>query len=167
MIILAFYKSKCKSATWLDKVISFLTSSPYSHVEIIFNGDLFFSSSPRDNGVRYKVIPIEFENWDFFAFDIPIKKECYDFCNKQLYKPYDYKTVFLYHFLGIKYDNKDEKWFCSELIANIIKICNSDLINYQLYKYTPAFLLSELRNSEVYVKQLTTIEEFKKTSKII
>ena len=159
-MILAFYKSNSEGATWLDKVISFLTNSPYSHVEIIFNGDLFFSSSPRDNGVRYKVIPKDFSTWDFFTFDIPITDECYKFCNKQLYKPYDYKTVLLYHLFKYKYDNKDEKWFCSELIAAIIQICNPSLIKYQLYKYTPAFLLSELRKSEVYVKQLKSISDF-------
>ena len=49
---LAFYKGK---GNWVDLIIRVFTNSPYSHVEIVLNKD-WYSSSPRDGGVRVKQI---------------------------------------------------------------------------------------------------------------
>lgn len=45
---LAFYKGE---GDWVDKVVRWWTKSQYSHVEVIV-GDTWYSSSPRDGGVR-------------------------------------------------------------------------------------------------------------------
>ena len=49
---LAFYKAK---GDWVDLLIRVFTNSKYSHVEIVHIKD-WYSSSPRDGGVRVKQI---------------------------------------------------------------------------------------------------------------
>ena len=58
---IAFYIAKY--GTFTDKVIAFFTRSKYSHCEIVFLDGMFASSSPRDGGVRLKMISPD-DHWD-------------------------------------------------------------------------------------------------------
>lgn len=61
---IAFYKSH--NGKLLDKTISWVTSSQYSHCELIFTDGICASASPRDGGVRFKYINMG-DRWDVFT----------------------------------------------------------------------------------------------------
>jgi hypothetical protein len=131
MMKLAFYKSSAPNAGLFDKLISFWTQSPYSHVEIIFSTGLSYSSSPRDGGCRYKAIKYDSLAWDYVSLpyitterEIEIKK----FCNLQNGKKYDWTGILLSQIfpLGIE---EPKKWFCSELVAKTLGFTHASSFN--------------------------------------
>jgi hypothetical protein len=63
---IAFYKSK--NGNWQDKLIAAGSFSEYSHCEIVFENGVCASSSPRDGGVRFKLIDLD-SHWDIFELD--------------------------------------------------------------------------------------------------
>lgn len=83
---LAFYKGK---GNWVDLLIRVFTHSKYSHVEIVHNKD-WYSSSPRDGGVRVKQIVDDGNGWDFVEVDID-KERLY-----QKYREYGFKAGDIY-----------------------------------------------------------------------
>lgn len=66
-ISVAFYKAHY--GNFQDKVIGLVTNSPYSHCEIVFFDNFCASSSPRDNGIRFKAIDLN-DHWDVFEINI-------------------------------------------------------------------------------------------------
>jgi hypothetical protein len=60
---IAFYIAK--NGTITDKFISAVTSSKYSHCELVFSSGEFGSASKRDGGVRLKMIE-QNSHWDIF-----------------------------------------------------------------------------------------------------
>ena len=83
---LAFYKAK---GTWVDLLIRAFTHSPYSHVEIVCNRD-WYSSSPRDGGVRIKQIVDDGNSWDFIEVDSD-KDRLYQKYREYKGRGYDFK----------------------------------------------------------------------------
>ena len=84
---IAFYKAK---GDIVDKSIRLWTRSKYSHCEIVI-GENWYSSSPRDKGVRVKQIIDDNGSWDFIETDIEINKRdnnkkvtCSEFCAEVL-----------------------------------------------------------------------------------
>jgi hypothetical protein len=67
---IAFYIAKY--GNWYDTIISFLTKSKYSHCEMVFSDGMCASSSPRDNGVRFKKIDLTNGKWDVFDFKVAL-----------------------------------------------------------------------------------------------
>ena len=63
---IAFYKAEF--GTKYDKIVSFLTRSPYSHCEIVLQDGKCWSASMRDGGVRSKYIDFD-GKWDLY--DLP------------------------------------------------------------------------------------------------
>lgn len=63
MLQVAFYKAKY--GDWLDRVIDSCSGfGGHSHVELVFDDGVCFSSSGRDGGVRFKTIDIHSGHWD-------------------------------------------------------------------------------------------------------
>lgn len=73
-MILLFYRARY--GRWYDRLVGWWTGGPYSHVELVvgqFHGQpLCVSSSPRDGGVRAKIIPLS-TRWD--EVDFPLSHE--------------------------------------------------------------------------------------------
>lgn len=127
MAKLAFYKAK---GTWVDQLIRLVTRSPYSHVELITEPDLYFadgsmrctSSSLRDGGVRVRNIILKPGHWDiveveWYAGDLPY------FFKQFIGAKYDFAgLIFSQFFNWRRQDN--QRWFCSELIAASLGIPN-------------------------------------------
>ena len=111
---LAFYK--CKRG-WVDLLIRVFTHSKYSHVEIVHNKD-WYSSSPRDGGVRVKQIVDDGNSWDFVEVDID-KERLYQKYREYRGRGYDFKGILLSNILPIGWHNKD-KMTCSEFVANVL-----------------------------------------------
>lgn len=130
-VYLAFYKGRKTGRTpkalamrFADWAIRTATGSPYSHCEIAIKEHeqssvcTCFSASPRDGGVRVKVMPLPSEKWDLVELS-HIKSEAV--------KSHLQKTA------GKKYDligagcagldipwHCEDKWFCSEWCAAAI-----------------------------------------------
>lgn len=123
---LAFYKAKY--GTWHDKLISILTCGPYSHVEIIFTDGMWYSSSPRDGGVRYKEIKPMLDHWDFINIKYDSKlyqmleNKIREWCNSQLGRKYDWTGALMYRWLNT--NRKTDKWFCSNLCTTALQQSN-------------------------------------------
>ena len=111
---LAFYKAK---GDWVDLLIRVFTNSKYSHVEIVCNKD-WYSSSPRDGGVRIKQIVDDGNSWDFIEVDID-KDRLYQKYREYKGKGYDFKGILLSNILPIGCHSKD-KATCSEFVADIL-----------------------------------------------
>lgn len=70
MASLALYKAP---GTRLDRLIRWRTGSIYSHVEIVI-GSSWYSSSPRDGGVRRREIVPKPGHWDLVPLDADIER---------------------------------------------------------------------------------------------
>lgn len=114
----AFYKYEFgNNKDWL---IAKATNSQFSHVELIFDDGFSFSSSPRENGVRFKEIDYKEERWEFVELNLPIWKENYIIRKAkriESYKyGYDWIAIYL-HKIGIR---SYGKFICSDLIADLL-----------------------------------------------
>ena len=129
---LAFYKGK---GAWTDLLIRVFTNSKYSHVEIVMNKD-WYSSSPRDGGVRVKQIVCDGNSWDFIEVDID-KDRLYQKYREYRGRGYDFKGILLSNILPIGWHGKD-KATCSELVA--------DVLGYsEPWKYSPQDVLNKIK----------------------
>ena len=111
---IAYYKAK---GTWIDLLIRVFTSSPYSHVEIVINKD-WYSSSPRDGGVRIKQIQDDGNSWDFVEVEID-KERLHQKYREYKGKGYDFKGIILSNILPIGWHSKN-KVTCSEFVADVL-----------------------------------------------
>lgn len=121
-----FYKAEFGDR-W-DKFISWWTQGPYSHVELVFQDGVCFSSSARNGGARFKEIPLS-NHWIVVDIDHEDKEGIVrEWCREQAGKKYDWLgTVGLG--IGMPWLNNRNKWFCSEIICfvlnkfNVEKLC--------------------------------------------
>lgn len=149
---IAFYKATY--GDWLDKTIAFFSNGPYSHVEMIFENNLSFSSSPRKNGIDFRTaefkdsgetskanseITFITERWTFI--DVTVNDTQYntiwDFCEEQVGKKYDWFGA-VYSVLPI-IPGSSNRWYCSEVIiasfhtANLWLPINEEITPVELY----------------------------------
>ena len=122
---LAFYKAK---GNWVDLLIRVFTNSKYSHVEIVINKD-WYSSSPRDGGVRIKQIVDDGNSWDFIEVEID-KERLYQKYREYKGKGYDFKGILLSNILPFGWNSKD-KATCSEFVADVIGFSEPEKYNPQ------------------------------------
>ena len=122
---IAFYKAK---GDIVDKSIRLWTRSKYSHCEIVI-GKNWYSSSPRDNGVRAKQIVDDNGSWDFIEMDIEINKlnEVY---LKYKGSGYDFLGILLCMILPLKRDN-NKKVTCSEFVADVLGYSEPEMYSPQ------------------------------------
>lgn len=132
-IRLAFYKGK---GNWVDKVIKWWTKSQYSHVEVVV-GDTWISSSPRDGGVRsMRMESYNVEHWDIIDYPGVTSGDVFDLFRRTKGNDYDFIGILLS--VGILKRFRfgvhcKKEWFCSEFIAECLKLENS-------HKYSPQHL---------------------------
>jgi len=122
-ISIAFYK---KTDSWLHKLVSRWSQSPYVHAELILPdsetwvGISPFLASKVSARLKKDTIP---EDWDFINFDVTQQQyeTILDFYNETKGCRYDWIGMILSQFLPcrIKYRNR---WYCSEWIAYALRI---------------------------------------------
>ena len=122
---LAFYKAK---GDWVDLLVRIWTNSPYSHVEVVHNKD-WYSSSPRDGGVRIKQIVDDGNSWDFVEVEID-KERLHQKYREYKGKGYDFKGILLSNILPIGWHSKN-KATCSEFVADVLGYGNPSKFNPQ------------------------------------
>lgn len=103
----------------IDKAISLWTKGPYSHCELIFSDNIFFSSSYRDGGVRFKQIS-NLKNWNILNIEIKNEEKVREWCEKQVGKKYDLLGVFM-QIPNLSYIEDRNKWYCSEICSHVLK----------------------------------------------
>lgn len=118
MIKLAFY---C-GYTFQDNLIRLRTVSWFSHVELVVNG-VCYSSSPRDSGVRHKVMNLDDEK-TWCVIDLPWLNQAdvakiIQFYEKTQGAKYDWLGVAVGQLLAAKIHRK-QQYFCSEWIAEAL-----------------------------------------------
>ena len=128
-IHVAFYKSNHDKAKFMDKIISLTTNSMYSHVELVFDiaidkfSGYCYSSSPRDGGVRSKLIEFNPTRWDLVEVDTDkTEDELYKFMSDHIGKKYDWLGA-----VGVVvpwFNGKEHRWFCSEIVAEFLGLSN-------------------------------------------
>ena len=109
----AFYKSY--RGNWFDKTIGLFER--YSHVEIQVN-NVCWSSSPRDEGFRAKVIDIYDGKWDILQITADVNLDSFLMeCTRLHGKKYDWTVILNY--IGIKYDFCKDRVWCGEAITTL------------------------------------------------
>lgn len=124
-VTLAFYKGVggTKFDRIVDTAIRAATASKYSHVELIVgeaeSGQRHraLSSSPRDGGVRSKLIFFDQKKWDFVT--VKDAEGAWPIVTTFDGAPYDYAGAILSP-LCLPLNLSPKKWFCSEIIAEAI-----------------------------------------------
>lgn len=116
---IAFYKAEGKI---FDKLIRWWTGGRYSHCELVFSDGVFFSSSPRDGGVRYKTIQKDLGKWDFVGirvdkFDENVLRR---WCDSKVGRSYDWLGIALTQALPLGMEDP-ERYFCSEIIVDALQ----------------------------------------------
>lgn len=145
MAQLAFYKGK---GNWVDKLIRFVTRSPYSHVELILEPKLkspiggssggtnavrnggskavtCYSSSARDGGVRIKAIILNPDHWDLVDIEWYVGDHIERLFADLAGSKYDYLGLAFSQFFNWR-RHCQTRWFCSEIIAFALGIPNAN-----------------------------------------
>ena len=122
---LAFYigDKTNPSATFMDRLVCFVTKSKFSHVELVLDKETGYSvsSSPRDGGVRYAYIDYSKNHWVL----VPITVETHN--PKMIVEWFN-------SFVGMKYDyigavgsvlpfniENQYRWFSSEILTEFLR----------------------------------------------
>ena len=123
----------------IEKLIKWWTRSPYFHIEMIIKGK-WISTNPTDGAVYIRELQDLKTNYDYIDIEIDGKKvkKAMVFLESQVGKKYDYLGLFFSTVIKFNLDNK-QKWFCSELIAETLKIFDQPL-REDSNNYTPGDL---------------------------
>jgi hypothetical protein len=142
-IRLAFYIG---SGNFIDKVIRLVTGwgtgipvlKRPSHVELII-GDVWHTSSGLEDGVVIRELVHKDKNWDFL--DIEVDTEHLEVIKKYFEGrkglPYDYKAILLSQAIPVHKEDPD-KYFCSEIIADVLNQVGIIPIEKKPAEYSPA-----------------------------
>lgn len=115
LVQLAFYKAK---GDWVDWIVRKWTKSIYSHCEVVI-GDTWFSSSPRDGGVRMKKIEYKPEDWDLVEYKGVSEVAVHELYRKTKGCKYDFVGILLSQWLPLGLQSQD-KFYCSEWSASLL-----------------------------------------------
>lgn len=124
---IAFYIA---DGEWTDQLIRCWTNSFTSHVEIVFDDGWWFSSSPRDGGVRMKEIQIdptvEPKHWLFFEVPqlSPVKEAAIRAWAEKISQDgieYDMCAIILKFGLHLPVWDNPWKWICTEALLRALQ----------------------------------------------
>ena len=126
----------------LDFLTRTVTKGPYSHCEIVKvlpTGETeCFSSSYRDGGVRSKILSLDSDSWDLVSADFVRLETLQKVENSTVGQSYELLGAMGLVFLT---PQSQERWFCSELVAEVIGLPES-------WRYTPNTLYSVCKRLE-------------------
>ena len=136
MFAAAFYRgTRPGFAGVYNYVVRAWTSSPYSHVEIVFSDGMAGSASYADGGVRLKPIEFSPEKWDII--ELPVHLELAARAWFELHDGEKYDLLGNMQFILAPFGNDSTRWFCSEA-------CAAALGMLEPWRYDPGTLHSAL-----------------------
>lgn len=112
----AFYKGTRPGLAGIyNRGVRWWEPGKYSHCELVFSDGLSASSSYIDDGVRFKRIVFNHDNWDFIELPAHLERAAYMWFTKHIGEGYDLvgNLRFLFDFMR----NRNGKWFCSEALG--------------------------------------------------
>ena len=122
MVRLALYKN----VVWWDLgawVIRKWTGSPYSHTELVI-GDMFYSSSIQDGGVRAKVIEPDSDKWDFIDLPWADQSKVLDYYDQTMGQAYGWYDLPLQQLFNTHIDGRGR--LCSGWCAAALGLDDGD-----------------------------------------
>lgn len=122
LVYLALYKGNGKKLLHKieDAAIRLFTWGKYSHCEIaVENAGRYtcYSASPREGGVRRKVIDLNNGKWDLIPLHNLTEAHVLSYYQKTAGKPYDFWGAFG---IVLPVKQREGKFFCSEWCYNAI-----------------------------------------------
>lgn len=129
-----FYKAE---GTRFDRLIRWWTRSPYSHVELELSEGEWWSSSPRDGGVRTKRVVLNPYHWDTVALSAADADALRSFFKQHEGTRYDAAGLLLTQIFKTPWRTRT-RFFCSEICAYALGVPDGDL-------YSPGDLYNLLR----------------------
>ena len=114
---LAFYKGR---EDLYDRLISWWTRGPYSHVELVINDNYCMSSSPKDGGIRFKHIDLRPDHWDLVELEGYDPAYAYNWFKEHEGRKYDILGILGFVFGSLRQDKK--RFFCTEAIGHALKM---------------------------------------------
>lgn len=148
-VYVAFYKGRAKNAKqlkehMLDSIIRLATLGQYSHCEMAIDlqdGTFHcFSSSPRDGGVRDKIMPLPSDRWDLIPVDLTVA-EVQAFYQQLEGSRYDWQGIGVFLLPFVRHLQSKSRWFCSEYCATNLKLDKP-------HRYSPNSLAQHLKQSK-------------------
>lgn len=121
------------------KAIQLWTRSKYFHVEIIID-NVWISSGPTYGGVYLKELkPLNVNSYDYINIDVDVSNEqlekLFKFLEAQEGSGYDWSGIIFSQTFDFNTHN-GVKWFCSEIVAEILKRLGVKLDKYS-NQYSP------------------------------
>lgn len=113
---LALYKAP---GDLTDRAVRLWTRSIYSHCELVLADGQFVSSSPRDGGVRAKVIEADPAVWDFLPLPGLDPLRVLQLLDAEAGTGYDWLGIVGCQLLPVGIQSR-RRWFCSEFCAQAI-----------------------------------------------
>lgn len=123
---MAFYKGQ---GNFFDALVRFVTRSEYSHCELVI-GDLCWSSSPRDGGIRRAQINLQSGHWD--VIDIIGDEDAVDLWFKSR-EGAGYDWIGLIRTVIPFFPHSKTKYFCSEACGAALSLRADDLSPQDLF----------------------------------
>ncbi|ALZ84712.1 hypothetical protein APT59_11090 [Pseudomonas oryzihabitans] len=134
MIRLALYRAPGDT---YDRLIRAWTRSPYSHCELVMPDGRFVTSSPRDGGVRAKVIAQDPAVWDFLPLPWIQAAHVEQLLEQEAGAGYDWLGILGSQILPAGIQSRS-RWFCSEFCAHALDV-------KQPHRYSPGKLAATSR----------------------
>lgn len=134
----AFYTgTRPGKAGLYNRLVRWWTTSPYSHVELVFSDGIAASSSYADGGVRFKVIDFEPRSWEFIELPLHLEADARAWFAAHAGAGYDLRGNL--HFMVEPLADRKDAWFCSEAVAAALGF-------REPWRYDPGVLASTLRS---------------------
>lgn len=127
---------------WVSRLIRFFTWSMFSHVDVILPPGQMLIGATASSGVR--VIDIKKQKrkaskWSIYEFECIDEKMFYHLVSSEGAKPYDFNGII--GMLFRKNWQRDDRWFCSELVAWASAKAGCPILTGQYHRITPGALL--------------------------
>lgn len=138
----AFYKDVRPGIEGIySRVVRWWTRTPYSHCEFLFQDGMQGSSSYIDGGVRIKNIVYDPGRWDFI--DLPDEWEADIRNNLQSKVGMGYDLLGNFGFIIPQIYNTKNKYFCSEIIAELLGFEKAYLFSPGILYYSLKLLIEK------------------------
>jgi hypothetical protein len=131
--IVAYYLGRKRDnpkTEWLDRLICFVTRSRYSHLEICYDYSPIsgygycLSSSPRDRGVRGRLINLQSGHWELYEVATnKTEEDIIEWFGPHLGKKYDWRGA-ISSWIPLFGENS-KRWFCSEIVGAALGVPKS------------------------------------------
>jgi len=130
-----------KGTGLIGNLIKWQTRGVYSHASIIIDEDLIFEAREfKGVGFNWRY---EFKNIDYYYISLSLSQQfkAVEFIDKVNGSEYDYKMVARFMTRMSESNKTKDKYFCSELVFDLLHYCGIDLFkNTQGWEVSPHLL---------------------------